>query len=202
MTQTETKKILALINSTYPSFTKERDPNVLLTLWGKLFQDEPYELVENGLLAFIATDTKGFPPAPGAIKAKIHTLSHAETPSEMEALSVVAKAVSRSAYDSKEEYAKLPGDIQRAVGSPDQLKAWSQMDSDEFQTVVASNFQRTYRARVEAQKELGLLPEAFRARIPQPEAPALPEGEHVEEPVVHAIPMPENVRDIMRGLFG
>jgi len=43
------------------------------------------------------------------------------------------------------------------VGSPNQLRAWALMDEETVQSVVASNFQRSYKAIAAKQKEQAAL---------------------------------------------
>ena len=63
-------------------------------------------------------------------------------------------------YGSAEEFAKLPPDVKRAVGSPNMLKDWAVMNFTELQTVIASNFKREYRAIVAQKKDLAKIPES------------------------------------------
>ena len=65
-----------------------------------------------------------------------------------EAWTLVYKAVCNSAYESRAEFDRLPEDVRRVVESPNMLREWAMMDAGEVQTVVASNFQRAYTARV------------------------------------------------------
>ena len=75
------------------------------------------------------------------------------------------RAASRSAYGAREEFERLPEDIRRIVGAPSQLFEWSQMDSDVFNSVVASNFQRAWTARTESRRRQALLPGGVRRVI-------------------------------------
>ena len=58
----------------------------------------------------------------------------------------------------KEEFEKLPEVVQRSIGNPDQLKVWAQMDSSTVESVVASNFMRTFKVKKQQQKELDMMP--------------------------------------------
>lgn len=160
----ETKKILAVISDVYPTFLRERDPGRTVELWRRIFEDDAYETVSNALMAFVATDTKGFPPMPGAIKEKIR---QAATPpeskmTEVEAWSLVLKAIRSANWYAEENFEKLPSDIKRLVGAPQTLREWAMMPEDDVYSVVASNFQRSYRAIVAAQEEFAAIPPAFR----------------------------------------
>ena len=159
MDMKETRRILAAIQAIYPSFTKDRDPNVLSQVWQQVFINTPYPLVNQALNAFIATDVKGFPPTPGALNAFIRKARQLNGPTEDDAWLKVYKAISRGLYNSQEEFDKLPPDIQRIVGSPRMLFEWAHMDSDDVNKVIAAHFKRSWRARQELKQDLLLIPE-------------------------------------------
>ena len=154
MNMKETQRILASITAIYPSFTRDRDCAVLARVWQQVFAGVPYPDVSRALAAFIASDTKGFPPTPGAVNAYIFKARQLCEPTEDEAWARVMKAVSRSCYYSAEEYAKLPEDIREIVGSPRMLHEWSQMSAGELNTVIGPGFKRSWRARRELRQEL------------------------------------------------
>lgn len=200
MNQQETNKILALMVEVYPKFNEGRNPQITSKLWSTLFQDEPYEWVEKAFMAYVATDVRGFPPSPGAIKEKIKQLIGAEEPTEMEAWNLVYKALSNGYYGAKEEFEKLPRYVQEIVGSPSQLREWSMMDISEVNTVVASNFQRSYRARAESRKINGLIPESLRINLPKNEEKKIGEAENVAlpEPEYECCEMPQSFKEIAK----
>ena len=170
MNRQETSRILAMITAIYPAFLKDRDPKILADVWHRVFMEDPYELVERALSAFIASDTKGFPPTPGAINAFIVKSRQLREMTDMEAWGLVYKAVTRGYYNSREEFEKLPPMIRKIVGSPSQLWEWAQMSTGEVNTVVASAFMRTYRARQEMEREMRFLsapPEEMPAGEPE-----------------------------------
>ena len=78
---------------------------------------------------------------------------------------MVARAIRNGTYGAKKEFDALPQVIQRLVGSPNQLKEWAAMDADVVSSVVASNFQRSYKARVASERELLSLPGDVRAAM-------------------------------------
>ena len=155
MTQDETGKILSTILEVYPSFRKDRNIRATQAVWARIFANTPYELVEQALLSYIATDTKGFPPPPGALNERIYQARELSGPNENDAWTLVLRAISRGIYNSAEEFEKLPEDIRRIIGHPRQLYEWAFLDSHEVNTVIASNFKRAWRARKEAEKLLG-----------------------------------------------
>lgn len=163
MTETETGKILSVIADVYPQYSKGRNPESAIKLWHTLFTEESYREVNAALMAFISTDEKGFPPAPGKLKAIIADAKVPENEmTETEAWAKVAKAASNSLYNSASEFAKLPETIQHVVGSPAMLREWALMDAETFNSVAASNFMRSYRARVGHVRESMKLPPAVK----------------------------------------
>ena len=164
----ETGAVMDVLAAAYPRFYagvtgphKKR----IISLWASMFEEEPLNLVLAAVKALIAMDEKGFPPHIGAVKAKIRRLSMPELMTEVEAWQLVSKALNRSAHNAKVEYDKLPEMIQRMVGSPNQLREWALMDRDTVQSVVASNFQRSYRARAKHEMEYQAIPADVKAVI-------------------------------------
>ena len=155
MNENETGKILSVISEMYPSFRKDRNIDATARVWQKIFEHTPYAAVEQALMAYIATDTKGFPPVPGAINERIMQARELSGLTENDAWVLVLKAVSRGIYNSREEFEKLPEEVQRIVGHPRQLYEWAMMDAGDVNTVIASTFRRSWRARKEAERALG-----------------------------------------------
>lgn len=79
----------------------------------------------------------------------------------------MSAALRNSLYNSDDEYRKLPQVIQRIVGSPSVLREWAQSDINELQTVIASNFQRSYRARAKGEREFMALPQSTKDFLSQ-----------------------------------
>ena len=76
---------------------------------------------------------------------------------EMEAWSYISKAVSNSTYHALEEWEKLPEQLQKAV-SPDLLRSWAMIEGDDVQTIIQSNFLKTFRANEKRRKDIESLP--------------------------------------------
>lgn len=163
MTTKETAKLIAVIAEVYPRFMDGRNPETTVALWQKIFSDDPYSEVQAAFFAFVSTDEKGFPPAPGAIRAMLNKLRKPEgETTESEAWGLVQKATRNSIYNADKEFAALPEEIQRCIGSPATLREYAIMDSETLNTVVASNFMRSYRARAVQVREMQKLPPAVR----------------------------------------
>ena len=157
MTKEQTSMILTLLQTEYPqSFARidERMMRLKLQLWAKEFENDDYEIVFAAVRAIISGSNREFAPNVGIIREKMQDFAVQNEISETEAWAQVAKACRNSTYGYATEFAKLPQNIQKAVGSAEQLREWAMMDSETLQSVVASNFMRAYRTTVQREKEL------------------------------------------------
>ena len=178
MTKQDTYQVLATLQAFYPdSFRWMTDSAAQLkvTLWQEQFADDPATLVQAAVKAFVSTDKKGFMPVPGQIKEQISILRDQGGLNEQDAWELVTDALRNSSYGSVEEFAKLPPDVQRAVGSPNMLRTWAAVNYEELQTVIASNFKRDYRAIAAQKKDFAKIPASVKQIAT---ATNLLEGEH------------------------
>lgn len=184
MTREETLDLLSVLKAAYPNFYRDmtrKDADHVIDLWFEMFKDEPAGLVALAVKRHIATDTKGFPPHIGAIKDAIVKIQQPDEMTEIEAWNMVRKAIRSYSWDAKEQFDKLPPVLQRLVGSPNQLQEWAKMDEDVVASVVASNFQRSYKARAVNEREYLALPADVKGAMEQiasgmklPELPGAP----------------------------
>ena len=160
MTREETVKIIRIMVDSYPNY-KPNNISETVDVWHMMLSDYDYNLVAMALKAYILSDTSGFAPSIGQLVEKIQKLTKPQELSEMEAWSLVKKAISNSAYDYVEEFHKLPPIIQKCVGSAYQLKCWA-LDEDFNEQVASSNFARSYRTMVARQEEYIKMPQEIK----------------------------------------
>ena len=167
MTGEETARILTLIQAEYPhSFAKldERQMALKVQLWEKEFADDDVQKVYTAVRMLFESGIQ-YAPNIGDIRGKMRMLQKTETLTEQEAWALVSRAAKNSAYNSVKEFEKLPPEVKRAVGSPEQLKAWAMMPAETVESVVASNFMRSYKVVSEREKKLSLYPASLRNAI-------------------------------------
>lgn len=194
MNLVETAKLMAVLETAYPMFyakKTQQEREDAIRLWAEMFADEPGEVVAMAVKALIKSRASTFPPSIGEITEKIHQITQPEQMTEMEAWSLVLKAIGNSNYNSGEEFNKLPPVLQRLVGAPSQLREWAAMDSETLNSVVASNFQRSYKVRAKNEREYLALPSSvktYMASIAEGmKMPELTSGEITEEQRMAAI---------------
>ena len=165
MNLVETAKLMAVLETAYPMFyakKTQQEREDAIRLWAEMFADEPGEVVAVAVKALIKSRVSTFPPGIGEITEMIQQITQPEQMTEMEAWGLVLKAVSNSNYNSGEEFQKLPPVLQRLVGAPSQLREWAAMDSETLNSVVASNFQRSYKVRAKNERDFLALPSSVK----------------------------------------
>ena len=160
MTRDETKKIVAVIATTYSNFHPS-DLSLLVDVWTSALMEYAYAEVSAALAAYIRTETSGFAPSPGQLIDLIAKARHADELTETAAWALVRRAIGRSAYHAEEEFEALPDAVRDAVGAPSQLWAWA-VDEDFNEGVISSNFMRSYRVTKQRRIEDEKIPERVR----------------------------------------
>ena len=145
------------IQTFYPNYRVD-NKEFTINAWYTIIGDCDYKLMEKALRAYITTDTSGFAPNIGQLLDKLHAIQNPQELNEMEAWSLVSKALRNGYYGAVEEFNNLPPLVQKAVGSPDNLRNWSQTDTNSIENVVQSNFMRSYRLVVNRENEIKKMP--------------------------------------------
>ena len=174
MNRTETIKIMAVLRAAYPQYydkQSQEDLHGIINLWTEMFSDDPYDIVALAVKALIKTRPSSYPPTIGEISAKILQITTPPEISELEAWAMVSNALRNSGYNSVKEFEKLPPIVQKIVGSPSQLREWSQMESTTVNSVIASNFQRSYKARTKNERDYMALPASVKSFMEELAAP-------------------------------
>lgn len=168
MTREETIAIMGVLKTAYPAFYRDMTREAALqaiALWTEEFAEEPGAVVSKAVKALIKTRKEGYPPTIGEVTEAVHDLTEGKGLSEQEAWNMVERACSNGIYDYDKEFAKLPPIVQKAVGSAWMIREWAMMDADTVHSVVASNFQRSFRTMQRREAQDAMLPEDVKSMI-------------------------------------
>ncbi len=172
MTRQETIEMLSVLQIAYPQFYKgqtQQQANQTVDLWASMFADDDAALAREAVKKLIATRTETWPPNIGLVKAEMYKLSKPEAGrTDLEAWSLIRKAIGNGAYHALDEWNKLPGDIKGCV-TPELLHGWA-IDEEFNEGVIMSQFLRSYRARAERSREYDLMPASSRRLAEQSRA--------------------------------
>lgn len=163
MTEKEVRQLLAMTQAVYPNYNPP-SREAAVNAWLMCLSEYDNNVVMAAFKAYMTTNTSGFAPVPGQLVEILQTLTQPSELNELEAWSLVRKALSDSSYNSVERFQELPPIVQKAVGTPQQLKIWA-CDSEFNENVVSSNFIKTYRTEVKRTTELNKMPENVRKLI-------------------------------------
>lgn len=163
MTEKEVRQLLAMTQAVYPNYNPP-SREAAVNAWLMCLSEYDNNVVMAAFKAYMTTNTSGFAPVPGQLVEILQTLTQPSELNELEAWSIVRKALRNCGYNSEQEFAKLPTAVQKAVGTPQQLRIWA-CDSEFNENVVSSNFIKTYRTEVKRTTELNKMPENVRKLI-------------------------------------
>lgn len=152
-----------MTQAVYPNYNPP-DREAAVNAWLMCLSEYDNNVVMAAFKAYMTTNTSGFAPAPGQLIEILQVLTQPSELNELEAWSIVRKALRNCSYNSEQEFAKLPTVVQKTVGTPQQLKIWA-CDSEFNENVVSSNFIKTYRTEVKRATELNKMPAEIRKLI-------------------------------------
>ncbi len=178
MTKDQFKVLVKAMKAVYAdkNFLPDYDA---MNVWYTLLCDLDYEIVSKAIQKHMMSSS--FLPTVADIRtaaAQFKPSGELQQMSELDAWERVRKAIGNSIYNSESEFSKLLPVIQKAVGSPHNLEEWATLDTDTVNSVVQSNFLRSYRAMVKREIEMQKLSPAVRDLIEKASGAAI-EGKDV-----------------------
>ena len=165
MTRNETKQVVMAIYNLYPNW-KPSDLSFTVDTWNVFLSEYDKKEVQVALATYVKSNTSGFAPSVGQLIQLLPSLIKKEESllNEAEAWSLVRKAIRKSSYYADEEFQKLPSEIQKAVGSPANLRIIA-CNEDYNEEVESSNFKRAYRTVLAREKEIQRMPKQIQDLI-------------------------------------
>lgn len=195
MNEKEAKKILAVMLATFPNYNPS-DVDAVAKIWADMLSEYSYQQVDKALKSYILSNNSGFAPNIGQLVEKIHTTTTPKGLNEMEAWALVRKALSNG-QEAEKEFSKLPKIVQKAVGTPYQLRLWA-TDENFNEGVISTFFMQTYRTELSRHKEIQKMPTEVRKlvvglneKVGIQNKPYIEEKE--ERPEWKGVPMPDEL---------
>ena len=182
-----------------PKFIPDKDA---FDVWYALMNDLEYEYLNLAIQKHMISSK--FPPTPADIREQYQSLIEPDDMNEMEAWSLVSKAIRNSSYNYEEEFSKLPDIIKKSVGTSSQLRVWA-TDEKYNEQVVSSHFIKCYRTEVARDKNLKRMPERIQTLI-KTNSNSLINKEEVkfieesESRLIDCVPMPDNFKSLINEL--
>lgn len=158
--------MLAILKTAYPSAYRDMSPDDarrMVELWASMFSEDDPKTTALAVKACIVENRTSFPPSIGAIKAKLREMTGTKLPSPQEAWDGIWLTLRKHEWKHREAFNDLPPLVRTVVGDSRRLKLWSEMDSRTLETVVASNFQKSYREAAQEKERYDALPQDVKA---------------------------------------
>ena len=162
MVKEDTIKFITELKMTYLNFYKDiskEEYAMLVELWHEDFIDIPYKAVRLAFSQYKNSPNGKFPPVAGQIKDIIARMNPTQNVTPNEAYALVYKAICNSGYyeNAKEEYNKLPSNIQRVI-SVERLMQLAKSEDEASLVTFEASFKREYVKALEEKKSFDALP--------------------------------------------
>ena len=206
MTKEETAKVVFYIKGAYPGYYLKVDADAFknqIKVWHDILGNEPFDRVMAGVKSAICAGTNGFPPSLDMVIEYMHRAENPGNRSGIDAWRLVCRAINSPRDQMKAAFATLPETIQHVLGSPDTLLAWGNVDTEHFETVIQSNFLRSYESQVRREHIEHKIPENLRISLDRPEPPKIEGPKSVEYDDAFdstEVEMPKSVSDRLAAL--
>lgn len=186
--------VMKAIKTLWPDVAKD---DYAMNLWYSMLGDIDYPTLSKAVK--IHCQQSRFAPTPADIRTIAADIQNGPQEGAALAWENVLKALSRA--DPNEEFAKLPLIVQKVIGGPGTLRAWSRTDTSSLQSVQRPLFLKEYeRIRNDERKQVALQPNLRREELPMPTS-----QQRIADTVRQAgekIPMPPELMDKLRRRLG
>lgn len=149
MNREDIKRLLGMITITYPNF-KLNDPALAVDVWHQILEPDDAQNIFDAFSVYARTDTSGFAPSPGKLHMMIADRLSDEI-DEGEIMTMLTLASRNANYGFQEEFDKMPKALQKAVGSPTNIRNWGQMEQDQL-NYTFNNIIKAYKRTVHDEK--------------------------------------------------
>lgn len=149
MSREDIKRLLGMITITYPNF-KLNDPTLAVDVWHRILEPDDAQNIFDAFSVYARTDTSGFAPSPGKLHMMIADRLSDEI-DEGEIMTILTMASRNANYGFQAEFDKMPKALQKAVGSPTNIRNWGQMEQDQL-NYTFNNIIKAYKRTVHDEK--------------------------------------------------
>jgi hypothetical protein len=134
-----------------------------IEVWHMMFEDDSY--IETLQAVKSVINTCKFPPTIADIKDKLRLFTQTNEITTSQAWDLAYAGICNSGYHADLEFNKLPVAIQKAIGSANLMREYSQMDANIVASVIASGFRKSYEEISKREKALDKLPESVKQML-------------------------------------
>lgn len=164
MTKSEVIKMFGIIASLYTNAGRFAEADAdMRDMWWEMLQDIPFDVAKRVVAQNAANSD--YPPSIAQIRRAALQGAVEKRDTAEEAWALVLKALKNSAYNSVQEFAKLPDICKRCVGSAQVLKEWAISEDESTVSVARAQFLTAYKTLDKRDQERMMLPPSVRAAL-------------------------------------
>lgn len=157
MTRDECKKLLMIIDATYPSF-KVENATETLNMWHSFLEDYSYEQIMQGLKIYVATSGSDFAPSISKLISMSRKPQELAQTDEGAIWREIRPCIRRGIYHAEEDFEKLSPMAKKVVGQPSQLREWAMLESEVIDSVIQSNMKNRIKDIQKRDLEISAMP--------------------------------------------
>lgn len=164
MTREEVAGLLKRIQAIYTNMNFA-NPSATLDEWARFLEPFPADAIHECLNLYVA-EGHPFGPNVGELIQMGRRVAQrqSEDMSAAEAWALVSRALQNGIYGAEKEFGALPERVQKAVGSPDQLRNMA-MDPEYNEGVQKGIFLKQYEAQLRREQDIAALPSTLRGFV-------------------------------------
>jgi len=138
MTREEVKKLIMIIQATYPNWNIKNKQETL-DAWAFFLEDYEYNSMMMALKTYISSADSGFAPSVSQLISMARKPQELTQADEGAIWREIRPCIRRGIYHAEEDFEKLSPMAKKVVGQPSQLREWAMLESEVIDSVIQSN---------------------------------------------------------------
>ena len=138
MTREEVKKLIMIIQATYPNWNIKNKQETL-DAWAFFLTDYEYNSIMMALKVYISSADSGFAPSVSQLISMARKPKELTQADEGAIWREIRPCIRRGIYHAEEDFEKLSPMAKKVVGQPSQLREWAMLESEVIDSVIQSN---------------------------------------------------------------
>ncbi len=164
MTREEVKKLIMIIQATYPNWNIKNKQETL-DAWAFFLADYEYNSIMMALKVYISSADSGFAPSVSQLISMSRKPNELTQTDEGTIWREIRPCIRRGIYHAEEDFEKLSPMAKKVVGQPSQLREWAMLESEVIDSVIQSNMKNRIKDIQKRDLEISAMPIEIQAMV-------------------------------------
>lgn len=164
MTREEVKKLIMIIQATYPNWNIKNKQETL-DAWDLFLADYEFNTMMMALKTYITSADSGFAPSVSQLISMARKPKELTQADEGAIWREIRPCIRRGIYHAEEDFEKLSPMAKKVVGQPSQLREWAMLESEVIDSVIQSNMKSRIKDIQRRDLEISAMPIEIQAMI-------------------------------------